>query len=380
MVKKYFDKNENEFWQVYVNVRAKESQLRTQRRINGIKTETEAKKIELQLIRECERELLNKEAKGKTWGNVVTEFENYLNSEHAEKLRDTTRLDYVATIRKHTQSWWPRTAADISRADGRSLFTELSIRGLSIGHQKKIKIILQKIFVFGEEQGLIRGNQQNPVSGIQFSKEEEKKPEILTINEIRKLLKESKAVDYPWYPVWAMALLTGCRNGELCALLFSDIDFENKIITINKSYNTRTRSVKSTKSGYWRSIPISTDLEILLKELKLKSGTRKEVLPRLSRWEVGGQAKILRGFCNGIGLPSIKFHTLRACFATQLIRQGVPPIQIQKICGWKDLETMQRYVRLAGIEVSGVTEQLKILPEPEVFAKVVNLFGPATPE
>ena len=37
---------------------------------------------------------------------------------------------------------------------------------------------------------------------------------------------------------------------------------------------------------------------------------------------------------------------------------------------------MQRYVRLAGIEIAGVTEQLKILPELEVFAKIVNLFQP----
>ena len=158
------------------------------------------------------------------------------------------------------------------------------------------------------------------------------------------------------------------------------IDFENKIISLTKSYNTRTRSVKSTKSGYWRSIPISSDLDVLIKELKLGAGTRKEILPRLPHWEKGGQAKILRKFCEGIGLPSIKFHTLRACFATQLIRQGVPPIQIQKICGWKDLETMQRYVRLAGIEITGVTEQLKILPEPEIFAKVVSLFGQGDPQ
>jgi integrase len=73
----------------------------------------------------------------------------------------------------------------------------------------------------------------------------------------------------------------------------------------------------------------------------------------------------------------MRFHALRACFATQLIRQVIPAIQIQKICGWKDLETMQRYIRLAGIEISGVTENLKILPDNIVMGEVVNLFAPA---
>jgi len=40
------------------------------------------------------------------------------------------------------------------------------------------------------------------------------------------------------------------------------------------------------------------------------------------------------------------------------------------------LETMQRYVRLAGIEVAGATEGLKLLPETQVMARVVNLFQP----
>ena len=91
-------------------------------------------------------------------------------------------------------------------------------------------------------------------------------------------------------------------------------------------------------------------------------------------WTLGYQARELRHFCLGTGLPSVRFHALRACFATQLIRSGVPPIQIQKICGWKDLKTMQRYIRLAGIEIAGATEGLKIMPEPDVMARVVNLF------
>ena len=31
-----------------------------------------------------------------------------------------------------------------------------------------------------------------------------------------------------------------------------------------------------------------------------------------------------------------------------------------KICGWKDLDTMARYIRLAGIDEDGATETLSI--------------------
>ena len=48
----------------------------------------------------------------------------------------------------------------------------------------------------------------------------------------------------------------------------------------------------------------------------------------------------------------------------------MPPIQIQKICGWKDLETMQRYIRLAGIETKGATESLKVLSDMHVLEQM----------
>lgn len=50
-----------------------------------------------------------------------------------------------------------------------------------------------------------------------------------------------------------------------------------------------------------------------------------------------------------------------------------------KICGWRNLKTMQRYVRLAGVEIEGATDTLKILPPAQVMERVVELFGAGNP-
>jgi integrase len=164
------------------------------------------------------------------------------------------------------------------------------------------------------------------------------------------------------------------RNGELNALLWSDVDLEKRRIIVSKSYNTRTRSVKSTKSGSWRTIPISNQLYEVLIELKATANEREHVLPRLTEWNKGEQARILRMFCTGAGLPSIRFHTLRACFATQLLANDIAPVRVMKICGWKDFKTMQHYIRMAGIDEKGATECLKILSlDEEAAGVVVNL-------
>ena len=185
------------------------------------------------------------------------------------------------------------------------------------------------------------------------------------------------------------------RSGELFALTWRQVDFDSEIIYVHQNW-TNKEGVGPTKGRYWRSVPMSRELKVFLEELKLKSKggyksdvwkwkdrstkvkklytEREFVLPRFQSWKDGRQSNILRAFLIGIGLPSVRFHTLRSCFATQLIKDGVAPAIIMKICGWKDLKTMQRYIRLAGIEVKGATEGLKIMPEREMMGRVVELF------
>ncbi len=373
----YTSETGSTLWKAYVSVKSKVNpSIRIQRWKFGLKSQKQAEREVIVLQRDCHAEVLKRESQGSTWGSLVESWEAYLIKEQATQLSQITRGDYIAAIRKFTSSWWKRSAVEISRADVLEVITQMKAQGASVSHRRKIRIIINRIFVFGLEYRIVKGLDRSPTYGIHLERDEEKKPEILAIHEIKTLLHQAKELSHPWYPIWAMALLTGMRNGELYALLWSDVDFENREVAVTKSYNTRMRSVKSTKAGYWRTVQISDELLLLLKELKVTSGDRKELLPRAERWYHGDQAKKLREFCLGIGLPSIRFHTLRACFATQLIRNGVPPIQIQKICGWKDLETMQRYIRLAGIEIKGATESLRILPDVQVIGKAADMFLP----
>src|SRR5690606_17299400 len=143
-----------------------------------------------------------------------------------------------------------------------------------------------------------------------------------------------RELEHEYYSVWATALLTGCRSGELWALQWTDVDFERRVITIRKSYNGRMKSIKSTKTGHWRDVPINEQLETLLKELKLQTASTGFVLPRISSWTRGEAAGVLRGFCVAIGIREIHFHALRACFAVQCLEAGLGIATVMKLGGW----------------------------------------------
>lgn len=206
-------------------------------------------------------------------------------------------------------------------------------------------------------------------------------------------MQKAKEQKHPWYPIWVVAVLTGCRSGELHALRRGDLELISRkeakiqdrnpidrraygLIRVRRSWNTRFKCFGPTKAGYWRNVPISGELyRFLVGELKVERLNADDfVLPRFRDWNKGEQARVLRFFCIGNGLPSVRFHTLRACFATQLISSGIPATIVMKICGWRDLKTMQRYIRMAGIDESGATEVLNFLPTEEAtMEKVVSL-------
>ena len=77
-------------------------------------------------------------------------------------------------------------------------------------------------------------------------------------------------------------------------------------------------------------------------------------------------------FLKGLGLPTIRFHDLRACWATVMLSRGIEPIKVMYMGGWKDIKTMMIYMRKAGVDIKGITDNLSLYNPSRDAAKVLK--------
>lgn len=301
------------------------------------KSKAEAIRLEKQLIAELEKRIHQEIVPN--WEVVVHRMlESFKDRGITEKTIDT----YWLCLKAHTLPVWSGRPLDsITTQEVRNLIKE-KVGHRSPSHQKNVLKFIRAVFTFGVEIGAI---QRNPTPKMKF-RVGDKIKKVLTEEQVRFFLNKAKTLGVEWYPHWATAVYTGMRSGELFALTWDKVNLKDRQMLVDCSWNNRD-GFKSTKSGDDRWVEIAPNLVPILKELKLQSEDTNFVLPRIDKWEKGEQARELRLFLTGIGLPTIRFHDLRATWATLLLSKGVEPIKVMIMGGWKDLKTMQYYVRKA---------------------------------
>lgn len=330
----------------------------------GFKSRAEATREMPKLIVAVE-EKMNRESIP-TWGAMLKAFPEEC---RRRGVTENTISDYMSCLNCYTRERWQRRPIDsIPPAEIRSLIhTELAEK--SVAHQKNIRKMIKAVFEYAVELGHLK---VSPVPFMAFRIGDKIKG-VLTQPQAVKFLAAAKASNHPWTPIWTTALYTGMRAGELYALRWDRLDLEGKKIHVCEAYNN-VDGFKDTKSGNDRIVPIAPPLLHMLKELKMAAGDNEFVLPRLPAWKKGQQAKILRTFLVGIGLPSVRFHDLRATWATMLLGKGIAPAQVMSCGGWSDFKTMQMYLRKAGISVEGATDCLVLHNPTEEMAEIIQ-FG-----
>ena len=316
-----------------------------------IKTEAEARRVHEQLLSGMLDRF--KDLVIPRWGKAI---DQYCDEALKRGLMSSTVENYRLGLRAHTlEIWGRRRVNEITTQEIRELMRD-KLGEYSEAHRKSVLKFIRAVFNHALEIGAIS---RNPCPEMKFRIGDKIKG-CLTEPQVRAFLEKARELDSEWYYHWALALYTGMRNGELFALTWDKVNFDTRMIKIDTSWNNQD-GFKSTKSGDDRQVEIAPNLMPVLQELKLKFGNVSTfVLPRIHAWEKGEQARELRMFLMGMGLPSIRFHDLRATWATILLSKGVPPIKVMYAGGWKDMKTMCIYMRKAGVEIKGMMDGMDL--------------------
>lgn len=131
-----------------------------------------------------------------------------------------------------------------------------------------------------------------------------------------------------------VAVNTGMRKGEIFNLKWENVDFDNRHI-----------SIKESKSGRERKIPINSILYGLLYALHSQNGHNEFVFvnPK-TRKPFTDVKKSFDTACTDAGIEDLRFHDLRHTFATRLVRRGVDLVIIKELMGHSSIVTTQRYL------------------------------------
>lgn len=168
------------------------------------------------------------------------------------------------------------------------------------------------------------------------------KLKIYTDSEIRKLLDTDNIA---LKTAIMIASETGMRQKEILNLEWNNIDIVNNTIeVINKP-------TFKTKTGSYRTVPMSTKLSNYLRGLYKRKGY---VLGSL--WDQTYFQQIFRKQQRLQGITGRTFHSLRHTVVTRLLRQGYAVEKVMKFTGISDYKTIQIYTH---IEVEDIRELVK---------------------
>lgn len=185
---------------------------------------------------------------------------------------------------------------------------------------------------------------------IKRPRREKKLPEILSQEEIRKMISCTKNIKHK--ALIMLAYSSGMRRQEIQQIKPSAIDSSRMQIHVIQGKGKKDRyTILSAKAlemlrNYYKAERPKTYLfEPQGKSNKPLSATTLNDIVKNSAEKAGIKKKI-------------SFHTLRHCFATHLIEQGVNVKMIQHFMGHNSLKTTSGYISLTNLSLSKVVSPL----------------------
>jgi len=188
--------------------------------------------------------------------------------------------------------------------------------------------------------------------------------EFYTMEEFNKVI-EAVDIGKPYIKMGLKVLYwTGMRIGELLALTLNDIDFENRSITINKSFQRIDKEDIITEPKTPKSNRTILITKVLCNELKSYIESLYNISPNERVFPLV-RSTFNREFDNAIkrtDIKKIRIHDLRHSHVSLLIELGFSPILIAERLGHENIETtLETYSHLYPNKQAELIEKLELL-------------------
>jgi integrase len=158
-------------------------------------------------------------------------------------------------------------------------------------------------------------------------------------------------------PMVLIAMNTGIRRGELFNLRWSDIDFDQAILTVRGA---------TAKSGQTRHIELNSVALAVLRDWRKQSPAHGYVFPSASGQRFDNVKTSWEGLVKDAGIENFRWHDLRHNFASRLVQAGIPLNTVRELLGHSDIKMTLRYSHLAPHVKARAVEAL-VVPEGKVL-------------
>lgn len=268
------------------------------------------------------------------------------------RTKESTIENYKMKIRKHLLPDFGRMKFEMLNTKIIQVYVQQKLKsGLSARYVADILIVFKSMAKYVSREY----DCYNPLANVALPKVSRKSSvRILDKNEQQKLTEYLSANKNRVSLGILIAMYTGLRIGELCALRWRDINLSERTLTVrntiqrinNPDGSSATRIVitKPKSAASERIIPLPGGLIEILTDFKTEkesfvlSGSKIPVEPRTMQYRFSSVLK-------KNGIPSVHFHSLRHLFATNCIKLGFDIKTLSEILGHSSVEiTLNLYV------------------------------------
>lgn len=158
-------------------------------------------------------------------------FKSWIEIHKYKVIRNNTKMYYTQLYTKHIEPFLgKKKIKDITQLNIKALLKELDQKGYHYETKNKVRIMLLDMFDKAMVDNYVL---KNPCKGIRLARDEKKDMRVFSREEQAEFFECSKGTFYD--NLFVVAVSTGLRQGEICALTWDDIDFEKKVISVTKT-------------------------------------------------------------------------------------------------------------------------------------------------